>query len=142
MTELARDARRAPLQPTPEHQSRPHPGGDLDVDHVLDADPDAVAALGQRAEVRVVVDFNSQLEPTLELCLGTQPGPAGQDHRRADAVLLLIDWTRQAEPDAEDVAAVDACLLHGCRDQVGRCVERFVRRAIDVEFPGTFRQHS
>ena len=89
--------------------------------------------LGERADVGVVVDVDRQAEPRRELLRDRHPDPAGQDRGGADGAGRLVDRARQADPRAEQPAAVDAGLGEHLVDQSDRSVERVLRVVVDVE---------
>ena len=82
----------SPANPVAPRWSRPpriEPAADArrdhDVDHVGEPAGGAERDLRQRAEVRVVVDRDRQVEPPRQLGARIQARPVGEDHRVADA---------------------------------------------------------
>ena len=135
VADLAGGAADADVEPAAEHEARADAGRELEVDHVLDAVAGAPDVLGQRAEVRVVVDADGQVEAVAHRARGRDPDPAGQDRGRADRAGVGVDRARQAHPDAEDAGAVDARLGERGVDELGGGVEALVGAVVARQLP-------
>ena len=84
-------------QPVLEHDAGADAGGDLDEDRAVVAAGDAVAVLGQGAEVGVVVDVHVHAEPLARGVERVDADPAGEDGRGADHAVGHRRGQAQAE---------------------------------------------
>ena len=105
VAELAGGAAGAAVQLAAEDEAGADAAGDHEVDRVARADPGAERDLGERAEVRVVVEVHVQAEPRAELVGRPHAGPAGQDLAGVDGAGGDVDRARQADAGAEDAVA-------------------------------------
>ena len=110
-----------PPQPRYRRPSRIRPGadagGDLEVDQVGRAAAGAVDGSASAPRFASLSTLTGHVEPLAQLLAGGDADPAGQDRRRADHAVDLVDRAREAEPGA-DHASVDARLGEQLLDQV------------------------
>src|SRR5690349_15369775 len=129
MTDLARDARGAVVEPPAQNQPGANARRNLYVHNVLHSAAGTERELGERAEVRVVVDRDMEVDPARQLLGRVQPGPARQDHGGADGTGPAVDRTREPHPGADDLAAIHAGVAQDLGHQLGGGVERGWPRA-------------
>ncbi len=109
------------------------PRGDLDVDEVGGVARGAERGLGERAEVRVVVDGDREVEAHAHLVRGGDADPAGEDRGGADDARGLLDRARQAHAGADHLRALDARVVERLGDELGGRVQAVARRVVGVE---------
>ena len=132
VAELAGHAAGAAVEPPAEDQPRADAGRELEVDEVRRAASRAVGQLGQRAEVRVVVDADRDVEPPPHLLAGGHADPARAGSPRSRQRRRRARRAGQPEAGADHARALDAGLGERLADQVERHVEALVRRVVDV----------
>ncbi len=133
VAELAGEAAGAPVEPAVEDEPGADPRGDLEVDQVAGVAPGAERRLGQRAEVRVVVDHHRDVEPAAHLGLRGHADPARQDRRPAHDALAGLDRPGQAHAGADHRGAVDAGVGERLLDELRRGVQALLRVMVGVE---------
>ena len=126
----------AAVQAAVEDQAGADPGGDLQVDQVAGVAAGAERGLGQRAEVRVVVDHHRDVEPAAHLGGGGHPDPAGQDRGRADRAVALVDRAGQAHAGADHGLAGDARVGQRLDHELGGHLEAFLRVVVGIQRAG------
>ena len=131
---------RAAMQPAVEDQPGADARRDHHVDHVAQAARGAERDLGQRAEVRVVVDRDREVEPPRQLRAHVEVRPVGEDHRVPDRP-GQVDRARDAHPDADHVVAAERGLAEHDVDERDGGVERSGGRVVDVEVELPLGQH-
>ena len=100
VAELARRAGEAVVEPPAEDEAGTDAGRRLHVDDLARAAARAPHDLGQRAQVRVVLDPHRHAELLLHQLLRPRPDPAGQDRRVADLAGVAQQRTGQPHADA------------------------------------------
>ena len=126
VAELARQAGAAAVQAAVEDQPGADAGGDLQVDEVARVAAGAERGLGERAEVRVVVDHHRDVEALAQLGGGGHADPARQDRGGADGAVALVDRARQAHAGADHGLARDARVGQRLDHELGGHLEALV----------------
>ena len=112
VAELAAEPVRAAEQPSAEHDAAPDADLAEDADEVVDPDRGARPVLGERREVRLVLDVDGQPETRLELVADGDAVPA-EVRREHDGPGGLLDEPGDGHRDPDRAQAL-----------AGRCIQR------------------
>ena len=130
--ELARQPRGAPVEAAADQESGADARRDLHVDDVGGAARRAEARLGERAQVRVVLDCDRHAQALAQRRRRMDADPAGQDHGRSDdAVRRSIG--RAAPSPPPPAGSCRRRVREHLVGQLGRRVDRLARGCADPD---------
>lgn len=133
MAELAGDPRAAAEQPPTADQTGTDPGGQLDVDQVVDLAGDTGGTFSERTEVRVVVDGDGHPETGLEGRRDGRAAPPGEHHRGADRAAGAVDRSGNPGAAGNDLGPLHACIDDGTFGKTPGDVQSLVHAGVDVD---------
>ena len=139
--DLAGRTGRASQQAPVDHDPGADAGRRLDVGKVRTVPPRAPGQLGQRAEVRVVLDLDRDPKALLHLRRDAKPDPTREDGGRPGGAVGAVDRPGNAHTHAQHARALHGDLGQDLRKHGGCDVERSSGLAIDVQVIPAFREH-
>ena len=127
VSDLSGEIVSAAVEPPIDDNSRAESGAHREKDHVAGAAPRAVAMLGDRAGVGVILEVAADAELALEDCLDRNVDPRRKIGRRLDDTADSIEWAAATYADTANRRSCKPALLEQRDDSLTDKIECALR---------------